>query len=191
MNIPRPYKHTPDPASICLITQQLSKCLIESPLISQNPGRMCSPSCAPQSSFHFELNLSEHLKTAREKMLMKSKNGWLNSIQMKCTVHLKKHAYKEKAVWNEIKGGRHKSSIYMEWVHRWEWEDTLRTSHQIDPQSTRQVYLIICTGKAAGSSFYTAREKQDTLRHKELFPHAFQMDIASIILHMAFLDHRN
>lgn len=68
-------KHTPDPASICPITQQPSKCLIEMPLISQNPGRMCSPSCAPQSCFHFELDLSKHLKMAREKMLMKSKNG--------------------------------------------------------------------------------------------------------------------
>jgi len=53
------HKHTPDPGSICPITQQPSKCLIEIPLISQNPGRMCSPSCAPQSCFHFELNLSK------------------------------------------------------------------------------------------------------------------------------------
>lgn len=81
---------------------------------------------------------------------------------------IKRIDIKVAAIWNEDK------------VQCWEWEDTLRTSRQTDPQSTRQVYLIICTGEAAVSFSYTATERSNTHQDRELFPQAVQMDILMI-----------
>lgn len=167
--------HTPDPASICSITQQHSKSLIESPVISQNPGRMCSPSCAPQSRFQFELNLSEHLKTGRKIRCSRSLKKRVIK-QHSDELYVKRQTYKEKGKRKDIYSGDIKRGQSSALSVRRHFE---RESPNRPSVNKTSISHYLCW-HGSWVLFLHSHWQRYTLRPGQIFPKAVQIDVLVI-----------